>query len=156
MEERLYLKKYYLQFPERRLLRDIKQRCTNPNNKSYKTYGGRGIKCLITAEEIKKLMIRDNYKSFKDPTIDRIDNDGNYCLENCRFIERGLNAQKDSQRTIVQYDLQGNFIKEWKSGSEVERQLKISQGHISKVVNNIRKSIGGYVWKYKENQNGKK
>ena len=60
------------------LLVDIKKRCNNPKNISYKTYGGRGIKCLITASELKELWFRDNAYYLEHPSIDRIDNDGNY------------------------------------------------------------------------------
>lgn len=52
------------------------------------------------------------------------------------------------ERAVNQYDLKMNFIKKWKSVSEVKRDLKISDGNIIKVCNNKRKSAGGYKWKY--------
>jgi hypothetical protein len=48
------------QSPWNRLLSGIKQRCENPNNPDYKYYGERGIKCLISIDDIKALWIRDN------------------------------------------------------------------------------------------------
>lgn len=76
----------------------IHARCTNPNNKDYKRYGGRGIKNLFkNSEEIKLLWIRDNAYLLKEPSIDRINNDGNYCLENCRFIEKSENSRKGNK-----------------------------------------------------------
>lgn len=50
---------------------------------------------------------------------------------------------------IIQYDLDGNFIKEWKSQSQAAKTLKIYQGNIWKVLNNKRKIAGGFSWKYK-------
>ena len=62
-----------------------------------------------------------------------------------------LGLQKPSnEKPILQYDLNGNFIKEWKSGCEVSRQLCISQANISACCRNVRRQAGGFVWKFKE------
>ena len=50
--------------------------------------------------------------------------------------------------TILQYDLQGNFIKKWNSSMAIQRELNISQSNIIKCCNNKRNHSGGYVWKY--------
>ncbi len=65
----------------------IKQRCTNKKDDSYHNYGGRGIKCLMTAKDLKEIWLRDKAYLLKRPSIDRIDNDGHYVYDNCRFIE---------------------------------------------------------------------
>lgn len=137
-------------YPERYILKDIKDRCNNAKNQAYKWYGGRGIKCLITEEEIKELMIRDGYWDMEKPSIDRIDNDGNYCIENCRFIELSENISKDKKKILCQYDLQGNFIKEWESSSEASRQLKITVSHLFEVANKKRASANKSIWRYKK------
>ncbi len=41
-------------------LYNARKRCVNPNDKRYYRYGARGIKCLLTVEQVKKLWIRDN------------------------------------------------------------------------------------------------
>lgn len=71
-----------------------RQRCNNENHVGYKNYGGRGIKCLILVEGVKFLWFRDKAYLMKYPTIDRIDNDGNYTLNNCQFIEKSENVKK--------------------------------------------------------------
>lgn len=68
-------------------LTKMKQRCTNKKEVAYKSYGARGIKVLITHSELKSLWIRDNADKMKRPSIDRIDPDGHYSVNNCRFIE---------------------------------------------------------------------
>ena len=72
----------------------MKQRCFNPRNKDFHRYGGRGIKLFITCEQVGILWKRDSADLLKNPTIDRIDNDGNYSLENCRFIENSENSRR--------------------------------------------------------------
>jgi len=71
-----------------------KRRCNNPKGKDYKYYGEKGIKMLMTLEDFKYLWFRDKAYLLKKPSIDRIDNDGNYILKNCRFIEMIDNSKK--------------------------------------------------------------
>lgn len=62
-----------------------------------------------------------------------------------------LGLQKPyNEKAILQYDLNGTFIKEWKSACEVERQLKISQANISACCRKVRKTTGKYIWRFKE------
>jgi group I intron endonuclease len=55
------------------------------------------------------------------------------------------------KKPILQYNLQGNFIKEWVSGSEIQKTLNISHGNIVKCCRGLKKQIGGFIWKYKIN-----
>jgi len=82
-----YLKKY----PWLNSWVNMKNRCRHSCCKSYPNYGGRGIKLLITFEEVGKLWYRDKAYLLKYPSIDRKDSNGNYTYENCRFIELSLN-----------------------------------------------------------------
>lgn len=70
-----------------------RQRCCNPKDPGYRWYGGRGIKFLLSKADIKVLWDRDS-GALIAPSLDRINPDGNYCLENCRFIERGENSKR--------------------------------------------------------------
>lgn len=89
-------RKYRLNNPWANCLFAARNRCNNPKNSHYKYYGARGIKCFLNLEEIKNLWIRDNAKNMVCPTIDRIDNDGDYILDNCRFIERSENSRRSN------------------------------------------------------------
>ena len=83
----------------------MKERCYSPKHNRFKDYGGRGIKIC---EEW-----RNNYAAFRewamangyDPeaprgacTIDRIDINGNYCPENCRWVDN--KTQCDNKRRL--------------------------------------------------------
>lgn len=54
-------------------------------------------------------------------------------------------------KKVKQYDLQGNFIKEWISISEASRELNIHQKNIRACCKNKRKTAGGYIWIEGEN-----
>lgn len=61
-------------------------------------------------------------------------------------------SYKDRKSKIVyQYTLSGEFIKEWKSTMDIERELKIPNSSISKCCKGKEHflSAGGYVWRYK-------
>lgn len=47
---------------------------------------------------------------------------------------------------VYQYDLDGNFIKSWKSAIEAARKLEIGNSEINKCCKNQRKSCGGFMW----------
>jgi hypothetical protein len=138
---------------------NAKQRCTNVNNPNYPWYGKKRIKFLLTQEDYKILWERDKAFNLKFPTIDRIDNEGNYTFDNCQFIENIENSMKDKKghsfkgryikyTKIGQYNLKGELIKIWNSQGEIERELKFSQGDISHCVNgNKIKTVGGFLWK---------
>lgn len=51
-------------------------------------------------------------------------------------------------KKILQFTKSGEFIREWLSAYEAHRELRISQGNICGCCNGIRKSAGGYIWRY--------
>lgn len=86
-------------------------RCYNKNDKEYKSYGDRGIKICD------EWLIKENYKGLHnfiewaynngyEPglTIDRIDVDGNYCPENCRWISKDDQAMNRTDNHFIQID----------------------------------------------------
>lgn len=80
---------------------NIRQRCTNRNNKDFLDYGGRGIECALSQEEFAEVYYRTdccelcgtllndkNRKKADGRTIDRIDHDDHYSMGNLRVICR--------------------------------------------------------------------
>lgn len=55
-----------------------------------------------------------------------------------------------NNKPILQFDKDGNFIKEWHSTNEASRQLGIGDSGIWKAMNGRRKYFGGFIWKYKK------
>jgi hypothetical protein len=80
----------------------IKARCLNPKAVNYKSYGGRGITVCdewMSFELFHNWAINSGYSD--NLTIDRIDNDKNYCPENCRWVTRKENAIRQRKCIVL-------------------------------------------------------
>ena len=81
---------------------NILQRCNNPNKKGYENYGGRGIKCLFKdVEHFYNTMINTWQNGL---SIERIDVNGNYEPNNCKWIpmqEQHKNKRKTTSAPIL-------------------------------------------------------
>src|SRR3990167_2185008 len=75
-------------------LAKINDRCSNTRSISFYRYGGRGIRCFLTVDDLITLWERDCAEDMTRPSIDRIDNDGDYEFDNCRFIETAENSSR--------------------------------------------------------------
>jgi len=93
---------------------DIRKRCNNVKYKQYKDYWWRWIKCEWNSfEQFRK----DMYSSYIEHTkynsytsIDRIDNNWNYCKENCRRATRDIQRNNSSQNVYIEYNWETNTL----------------------------------------------
>ena len=84
----------------------IKGRCLNKNHGDYKNYGAKGVSICdewLTFEGFLRDMGFRKDTGLNDPTIERIDVEGNYCKENCKWIERELQAKNKRCRIALTY-----------------------------------------------------
>ncbi|HDZ77097.1 MAG TPA: hypothetical protein ENH41_03340 [Candidatus Omnitrophica bacterium] len=128
-----------------------RQRCNDENSVNYHNYGGKGIRCFITKNEIKELWFRDKAYFMKLPSIHRKNNDGNYTIKNCQFLEKGENTKRAHSIPVIQLTKNGEFIKLWGSVTEASRKLNLTQGRISGCALGYKHFLytGGFKWKYR-------
>jgi hypothetical protein len=73
--------------------KNMKDRCLNPNNRRYKDYGGRGVKVCDRWLNV-EYFIDDMYPSYQEGlTLDRINVNGDYEPDNCRWTTKTVQAR---------------------------------------------------------------
>lgn len=72
--------------------------------------------------------------------------------ENINWGTRNIRSALAKSKTVLQFDKNGNFIKEWPSISEAARIINISTGNIVKCCKGKQKTYKGFIWKYKEKE----
>lgn len=114
------------------------QRVLNPKNKRYHRYGGRGIK---VCDEWRKFIpfyewcIKNGLADGLH--LDRIDNDGNYCPQNCRFVTPKENANNKLQTGY------GGYVRKNKDAGTFIRKSGVN--FVAEVVNkNTAWHVGEY------------
>ncbi len=113
------------------------QRCNNPNNCSYKYYGGRGIVVCERWRDFKKF-----YKDMKDRPIglelDRINNNKGYNKANCRWVTR-KEQMRNTNRIVLN--------KVIASGVYALRDMGMTKKEISKSLNITEDNVTNVLYK---------
>lgn len=129
-----YTKFYYIWYR-------IKLRCFNKKDKRYNDYGGRGI--TVCERWLKFENFRDDmYESYKEhrlknnyTSLDRINNNGSYKPNNCRWATRREQQNNTRQNHLITYKGQTLNLKQWAD------KLGINKNTLSKRINRSGWSI---------------
>lgn len=94
---------------------NMKARCNNPKSTSYKNYGLRGISVCDEWENdynaFEQWALNNGYS--KELTLDRIDPDGNYCPNNCRWVTPKQQANNRRNTIYITHRNETHTITEW-------------------------------------------
>jgi len=150
---------------------DNQKRTSKKRGHQHPTYTKEELKKWLFKQdlfhELYDLWVLSSYNKYQKPSIDRLDNSKGYSFYNIRLVtwrDNDNQAHEDiktkklknsgllngGHKAVLQFDLKGNFIAEYMSVREAERQTKTNAPHISAVCKGKRKTAGGYIWKYKE------
>jgi len=109
-----------------RIYRNMLKRCFFEKYEHFHRYGGRGItvdKKWLSFEGF----FEDMHLGYDDNmTLDRIDNDGNYCKENCKWSTMKEQTLNRSSNRILSLDGVSMTLKEWSDKTGI-RQTTITQ-----------------------------
>lgn len=110
---------------------NMKHRCFNPKDKSYKWYGANGIKVcdewVNDKEKFIEWSLANGYKL--GMTIERYDNTKDYCPENCCFIPMSDQPKNTNRNVYVDYHGETLFVsevarREGVSGEAIRKRIK--------------------------------
>jgi len=83
---------------------DMKARCNNPNSSRFMDYGGRGIKVCDRWNNSFQNFYSDMGRKPKNKSLDRIDNDGDYAPDNCKWSTEKQQANNKRNNVFLEFD----------------------------------------------------
>lgn len=100
---------------------NMRVRCNTPSNKSYASYGGRGIRVCPEWSEYKNFRdwaIAHGYQ--ENLSLDRINNNGNYEPLNCRWATQSEQMRNTRKNHLLEFNGQTKTIAEWAEITGIE------------------------------------
>ena len=120
----------------------MKRRCQNPKSARFKDYGGRGIK-VCPEWHVFENFHRDMGDPPKGMTLDRRENDGDYCKSNCRWATRRSQANNRRGNKLITFKGKTRTQAEW------ERVLRLKPGVLWQRLNRgwaIERALTADLW----------
>ncbi len=126
--------KAYLEFPEEfRVWAGIVQRCTNPNVDQWKDYGGRGITmCAEWRNSFETFLSDMGRRPSTKHTIERKDNNGNYCKDNCIWATREVQANNKRNNRRIEFNGETHTLMQWSKITGIDRNTiatRLNEGY---------------------------
>lgn len=110
----------------------MKNRCYNPKKSDYKWYGGKGIKiCQEWLNDTNKFVewaLESGYQ--KGLTIDRIDSEGDYEPNNCRWTD--MITQNNNKSKLKKYNFNGEYLTLSQISRKIDIKYRTLLGRINK------------------------
>ena len=100
----------------------MRDRCSNPKNRSWKNYGGRGIKVCEMWADFERF-VKDMGEAPPSLTLERSNVDGDYEPQNCVWATRTEQARNKRNNLLIEFRGQTKPLSEWADLSPVSRQL---------------------------------
>lgn len=98
---------------ERVSWRQMRTRCNNPNDGGYRRYGGRGIRVCDRWASFQPFLEDMGARPSLQHSIDRIDNDGDYTPENCRWATQSEQQSNTSRNRMLTHNGVTLTMAEW-------------------------------------------
>lgn len=111
---------------EYRIWNNLINRCKNPNLKNWHRYGGRGISFCDKWKKFEGFFEDMGIRPSRNHSLDRIDNNGNYCKENCRWATYREQSRNRSTNVYVEYKGEKKILK------DVAQELGLDQQPIKR------------------------
>lgn len=92
---------------------NMNSRCYNPLNKHYKDYGERGISVCDEWRDNPTAFVRDMGEPTTGESLERRDNEGNYCKENCRWASSFDQMRNRRSNRWVEYKGERKILTDW-------------------------------------------
>lgn len=121
--------------PEYNSWKHMVRRCADPRNNRYANYGGRGIKVCDRWSDFLTFLADMGPKPVPSFTIDRVDNDKDYCPENCRWSDSLTQARNKTNSVVLECDGDRRTMAEWAEVSGLNIQTlwaRINRGWSAK------------------------
>ncbi len=91
----------------------MRDRCGNPRKNCFHRYGGRGIRVCDRWDSFENFLADMGTRPSRDHTLDRINNDGDYEPNNCRWATRKEQGRNTSATHFVEFKGERLCIAEW-------------------------------------------